>query len=149
LHADAEHERAHEDRCAHRGDEPLYRLAEQTAVGEHGKEQRAGDRQHQHLCPQSGTAPVRDQDAKGGGETEGRVIERQTQRPADQEQGGLGGTDGARQPQRAKPEQRRGDHGRTIVPAGVRTARGKQAAGRVGDGKISHPGPLYAFSSVN
>ena len=77
-----------------RVERPTERQAEQLAGGEQRKEDRAGDRQHQHLRAQPGAAAVGDEHAPGRREAKRRVIEHEAGADANQEQHRLPRRDG-------------------------------------------------------
>ncbi|KAH0431795.1 hypothetical protein KCU90_g5636, partial [Aureobasidium melanogenum] len=97
LHADAEHEGPDQHRRAGWRDQADYRPAEQRACGEHREEQQYAERQHQHLCAQTGAAAVGDKDPPCGGKAERRMVKRHTQQRADDIERRLATADGLRQ----------------------------------------------------
>jgi hypothetical protein len=68
--------------------------AEQRAVRQHREKQRYAHRKHEHLRAQPGTAPIGNEDAPRGRETERGVIKGQAEQGADDEQRGKAGADG-------------------------------------------------------
>ena len=86
LHANAEHEGPRDDGDAERRDETVHFRAEQRAGGQSGEKQHDGDGQEHHLRSQATAAAFQDEDPPGGGEAEGRMVEREAERASDEEQ---------------------------------------------------------------
>ena len=86
LHADAEHERADDDRHADRRDRAANQPAEDLAVGEQRQEDDARHREHQHLRAQAAAAALGDRRPPRRREPERGVIEDKAGAGADQEE---------------------------------------------------------------
>ncbi|ROL82252.1 hypothetical protein BLX41_02480 [Pseudomonas protegens] len=86
LHADAENEGTEDHRNPGRRHQPHHRLTEQAARPQRREKQQHRQGQHDHLCPQAGTAPIADEHPPGRGETEGGVVQGQPQGGAQQQQ---------------------------------------------------------------